>query len=34
LLFVGFVPVLFDERRRGLADFIAETNVHYDDAQA
>ena len=27
LLFVGFVPVLFDERRRGLADFIAGTSV-------
>ena len=34
LLFVGFVPVLFDERRRGLADFLAGTSVRYDDAQA
>ena len=31
LLFVGFVPVLFDERRRGLADFLAGTAVKYDD---
>ena len=30
LLFVGFVPVLFDDRRRGLADFIAGTTVLYD----
>jgi len=30
-LFLGFVPVLFDERRRGLADFMARTTVVYDD---
>jgi uncharacterized RDD family membrane protein YckC len=30
-LFVGFVPVLFDERRRGLPDFLAGTAVKYDD---
>ncbi len=32
-LFAGFVPVLFDERRRGLADFLARTVVLYDDAR-
>jgi uncharacterized RDD family membrane protein YckC len=26
-LFAGFAPVLFDERRRGLADFLARTVV-------
>ena len=31
LLFLGFVPVLFDERRRGLADFLAGTRVSYDE---
>ena len=30
-LFIGFVPVLFDQRRRGLADFLAGTVVLYDD---
>jgi uncharacterized RDD family membrane protein YckC len=30
--FIGFVPVLFDKRRRGLADFLAGTVVLYDDA--
>ena len=30
--FLGFVPILFDERRRGLADFLARTVVVYDDA--
>jgi uncharacterized RDD family membrane protein YckC len=30
-LFAGFVPVLFDDRRRGLADFMARTVVVYDD---
>jgi uncharacterized RDD family membrane protein YckC len=30
LLFLGFVPVLFDRRRRGLADFLAGTVVTYD----
>jgi uncharacterized RDD family membrane protein YckC len=29
-LFLGFVPVLFTERRRGLADFLAGTEVLYD----
>jgi uncharacterized RDD family membrane protein YckC len=29
-LFAGFVPVLFTERRRGLADFMAGTVVLYD----
>jgi uncharacterized RDD family membrane protein YckC len=33
-LFLGFVPVLFDERRRGLADFMAGTTVVYDDGEA
>ena len=33
LFFVGFVPVLFDERRRGLPDFLAGTVVKYEDAQ-
>ena len=31
LFFLGFLPVLFDERRRGLADFLAGTVVVYDD---
>ena len=30
ILFLGFVPVLFDKRRRGLADFLAGTTVDYD----
>ncbi|MDQ3875923.1 MAG: RDD family protein, partial [Actinomycetota bacterium] len=30
-MLVGFLPVLFDERRRGMADFIAGTVVVYDD---
>ena len=29
----GFIPVLFTERRRGLADFLAGTVVVYDDAR-
>jgi uncharacterized RDD family membrane protein YckC len=29
-LFAGFLPILFDRRRRGLADFIAGTTVRYD----
>jgi uncharacterized RDD family membrane protein YckC len=29
-LFAGFIPVLFDERRRGLPDFVARTVVVYD----
>ena len=32
-LFAGFVPVLFTEQRRGLADFLAGTVVFYDDAR-
>ncbi len=31
VFFIGFVPVLFDRRRRGLADFLAGTVVLYDD---
>jgi uncharacterized RDD family membrane protein YckC len=31
-MFLGFVPVLFDNRRRGLADFLAGTVVVYDDS--
>ena len=30
--FAGYIPVLFDERRRGLPDFMAGTEVVYDDA--
>lgn len=30
-LFAGFVPVLFTERRRGLADFLAGSVVLYED---
>src|SRR5262245_6011912 len=29
-MFVGFVPILFDKRRRGLADFLAGTMIVYD----
>jgi uncharacterized RDD family membrane protein YckC len=29
--FAGYLPVLFDERRRGLPDFMAGTEVVYDD---
>ena len=32
-LFVGFVPVLFDERRRGIPDFLAGTAVTYNDKE-
>ena len=32
-MFLGFVPVLFTERRRGLADYLAGTVVLYDEAQ-
>ena len=32
-VFLGFVPVLFDERRRGLPDFLAGTVVKYEDEQ-
>jgi uncharacterized RDD family membrane protein YckC len=30
--FAGYAPVLFDERRRGLPDFMAGTEVVYDEA--
>jgi uncharacterized RDD family membrane protein YckC len=33
-LFAGYVPVLFDARRRGLPDFLAGTVVLYEDGQA
>ena len=29
--FAGYLPVLFDERRRGLPDYLAGTEVVYDD---
>jgi uncharacterized RDD family membrane protein YckC len=29
-LFAGFIPILFSERRRGLADYLAGTVVMYD----
>jgi uncharacterized RDD family membrane protein YckC len=29
-LFAGFIPILFDDRRRGLADFLAGTVVVYE----
>ena len=32
-LFAGFIPVLFTEQRRGLADFLAGTVVLYEDAR-
>jgi uncharacterized RDD family membrane protein YckC len=31
-LFAGYLPVLFDERRRGLPDYLAGTVVVYEDA--
>jgi uncharacterized RDD family membrane protein YckC len=33
-LFAGYLPVLFDDRRRGLPDFLARTVVVYEDAPA
>ena len=33
-LFAGYLPVLFDERRRGLPDLLAGTVVVYEDGQA
>jgi uncharacterized RDD family membrane protein YckC len=30
--FAGYIPVLFDERRRGLPDFMAGTEVIYDES--
>jgi uncharacterized RDD family membrane protein YckC len=32
-VFAGFVPVLFSDRRRGLADYLAGTVVVYDEVQ-
>jgi uncharacterized RDD family membrane protein YckC len=32
-LFAGFIPVLFDRRRRGLPDLLARTVVIYDGAE-
>ena len=32
-LFAGFLPVLFDDRRRGLQDFMAGTTVLYVDRE-
>ena len=32
-LFAGFLPVLFDARRRGLQDFLAGTTVLYVDRE-
>jgi uncharacterized RDD family membrane protein YckC len=32
-MFAGFVPVLFTERRRGLADWLAGTVVVYGDGR-
>jgi uncharacterized RDD family membrane protein YckC len=34
LLFVGFLPVLFDKRRRGVHDMVARTVVVHADAVA
>jgi uncharacterized RDD family membrane protein YckC len=31
-LFAGYLPVLFDSRRRGLPDLLAGTVVVYEDA--
>jgi uncharacterized RDD family membrane protein YckC len=31
LLFTGFLPVLVDDRRRALQDFLAGTVIVYDD---
>jgi uncharacterized RDD family membrane protein YckC len=33
-IFAGYLPVLFDDRRRGLPDFLAGTVVVYEDGQA
>jgi uncharacterized RDD family membrane protein YckC len=32
--FVGFIPVLFDRRRRGVHDLFARTTVRYDEKPA
>lgn len=34
ILFIGFLPVLVDDRRRALQDFLARTDVIYDPAPA
>ena len=31
IVFLGFLPVLFDDRRRALQDFLAGTVVYYDE---
>jgi 16S rRNA C1402 (ribose-2'-O) methylase RsmI len=31
-LFIGFLPVLVDDRRRALQDFLARTVVIYEEA--
>src|SRR5262249_44555934 len=31
IVFLGFVPVLVDDRRRALQDFLAGTTVYYDE---
>ena len=31
IAFLGFLPVLFDDRRRALQDFLAGTTVYYDE---
>jgi uncharacterized RDD family membrane protein YckC len=33
-LFAGYLPVLFDSRRRGLPDYLAGTEVVYDEGRA
>ena len=33
-MFLGFVPVLFSEQRRGLQDYLAGTVVFYEDADS
>ena len=33
-LFAGFLPILFDARRRGLPDYLARTVVVYADPAA
>jgi uncharacterized RDD family membrane protein YckC len=32
--FIGFIPVLFDRRRRGVHDMFARTTVRYDEKPA
>jgi uncharacterized RDD family membrane protein YckC len=31
--FLGFLPALFDSRRRALPDYLANTVVRYDDVE-